>query len=104
MILPDLNLLIHAYNSASPQHDKAKKWWEGLLNGRSPVGLTWVAMNGFIRITTHPRALSHPLEPKNACASRAAFHRLRFQSLPRTQLAEPVDIEVIVAPSRKTVR
>ena len=32
MIVPDVNLLIHAYNSESPVHDAAREWWEGLLN------------------------------------------------------------------------
>ena len=33
MILPDINLLIHAYNSDSPLHRSAKAWWERELNG-----------------------------------------------------------------------
>jgi hypothetical protein len=33
MIVPDLNLLLHAYNRDSSVHDRARTWWEGLLNG-----------------------------------------------------------------------
>jgi len=29
MILPDLNLLLYAYNPHMPQHDAARRWWEG---------------------------------------------------------------------------
>jgi toxin-antitoxin system PIN domain toxin len=62
MIIPDINLLIYAHNDQAPQHGKAKAWWEGLLNGRTPVGLPWISISGFIRLMTHPRVLSHPLD------------------------------------------
>ena len=39
MIVPDVNLLIHAYNSESRVHAAARAWWEGLLNVTQPVGL-----------------------------------------------------------------
>ena len=67
MIVPDINLLVHAYNSESPVHVQARAWWEGLLNGTRPVGLAWVAILGFVRITTHRQILSSPLTPKAAC-------------------------------------
>lgn len=31
MIIPDVNLLIYAYNDRTPQHAQAKDGWEGLL-------------------------------------------------------------------------
>ena len=52
MIVPDLNLLLHAYNSESPVHSAARGLWEGLLNGTRQVGLAWVAILGFIQIAT----------------------------------------------------
>ena len=39
MILPELNLLVHAFNEASPIHSQARAWWESLMNGDRPVGL-----------------------------------------------------------------
>lgn len=68
MILPDLNLLLHAYNRASPSHDAARRWWEGLLNSTQPVGLAWVTVLGFIRVTTHRHVLANPLPVADACA------------------------------------
>jgi toxin-antitoxin system PIN domain toxin len=62
MIIPDINLLIYAYNEQAPQHPQAKAWWEALLNGKRPVGLPWISISGFIRLMTHPRVLSHPLD------------------------------------------
>ena len=67
MILPDVNLLVHAYNSQSRVHDKAVAWWEELLNGTQAVGLAWVALLGFIRITTHRQILARPLPATTAC-------------------------------------
>jgi toxin-antitoxin system PIN domain toxin len=67
VIIPDVNLLVHAYNSESPVHRAAREWWEGLLNGARPVGLVWVAMLGFIRISTHRQILLRPLPVGAAC-------------------------------------
>lgn len=73
MILPDVNLLIHAYNSDSPVHAKARAWWEGLLSGTRPVGLAWVAILGFIRIGTHREILNNPLPVAVATAHARAW-------------------------------
>ena len=67
MILPDLNLLIHAYNLESPVHTRARAWWEDLLNGQRPVGLAWVGILGFIRVTTSRQVLAHPFLASQAC-------------------------------------
>ena len=68
MIVPDVNLLVHAYNSESRVHRAARAWWEGLLNGTQPVGLSWVTVLGFIRLTTHRQILANPLTVSAACA------------------------------------
>jgi toxin-antitoxin system PIN domain toxin len=67
MILPDLNLLVHAYNRESPVHTSAKGWWEDLMNGSRPVGLAWVVILGFLRITTHRQILARPLPVRESC-------------------------------------
>lgn len=68
MIIPDLNLLLYAYNSDAPHHGRARAWWEGLLNGREPVGLPWVVSLGFIRLMTNPAVLLTPVPPASALA------------------------------------
>ena len=55
MILPDLNLLLYAYNSYTDQYDKSKDWWETVLNGRELIGLPHEVMLGFVRIATNPK-------------------------------------------------
>ena len=66
MIVPDLNLLVYAYNSDAPHHEKARAWWERLLNGRDPVGVPWAVILGFVRLMTHPSVLVAPLAPSQA--------------------------------------
>jgi toxin-antitoxin system PIN domain toxin len=73
VILPDINLLVHAYNSRSPVHDRARGWWEGLLNTTQPVGLSWAGMLGFIRISTHRQILANPLPVASACSHVRAW-------------------------------
>jgi toxin-antitoxin system PIN domain toxin len=68
LIVPDVNLLIHAYNSESPAHARAVRWWEDLLNGARPVGLAWATLLGFIRISTHRQILTNPLTVRSATA------------------------------------
>ena len=68
MIVPDINLLIHAYNADSRVHARARAWWEATLSDPAPVGLPWATMLGFVRIATHPRVLDNPLPADAACA------------------------------------
>ena len=66
MILPDVNLLIYAYNSDSPFHDGARRWWEAALEGTEPVGLAWITIMAYVRITTHDRVFQTPLPLKTS--------------------------------------
>lgn len=73
MIVPDVNLLIHAYNTRSPSHSAARRWWGELLGSTRPVGMAWVAMLGFIRISTHRHILGDPLAVATACGHVRAW-------------------------------
>ena len=73
MILPDINLLVHAYNTRSPDYATARGWWEELLNGTRQVGLAWVAILGFIRLTTQRQLLPNPLPAPVACGHVRAW-------------------------------
>jgi toxin-antitoxin system PIN domain toxin len=84
MIVPDINLLVYAHNARSPQHRKARAWWEDCLNGTQPVGLSWVSMSGFLRLMTHPRVLARPME------TTAAVDRVReWLDQPVVQVIHP---------------
>ncbi|RBP10636.1 hypothetical protein DFR50_118123 [Roseiarcus fermentans] len=68
MILPDVNLLIHAHNVDSAVHERARRWWDSCLAGNEGVGLAWVVMLGFIRIVTNRRIFERPLAVTDATA------------------------------------
>lgn len=66
MILIDANLLIYAVNLDAPSHDRARTWLEQTLSAGEGVGLPWMCLLAFLRITTRPGILSHPLAVEQA--------------------------------------
>jgi toxin-antitoxin system PIN domain toxin len=68
MIVPDVNLLLYAVMTGFPQHARARRWWEDLLNGDGEVGLAAPALFGFIRVATNPRVFTKPLAVEDAIA------------------------------------
>ncbi|MEK6372866.1 MAG: type II toxin-antitoxin system VapC family toxin [Acidobacteriota bacterium] len=68
MIIPDINLLVYAYNSDAPDHRKARLWWEDALSAQRVVGLSWIVLLGFIRIMSSRRILTAPLTMAEAGA------------------------------------
>jgi toxin-antitoxin system PIN domain toxin len=61
VILIDANLLIYAIDSDSPHHKRARSWLERVLSGADPVGLPWIVVLAFIRITTRDGIMRRPL-------------------------------------------
>jgi toxin-antitoxin system PIN domain toxin len=61
VILVDANLLVYALDSASPHHARARPWLERTLSGAAPVGLPWIVILAFIRLTTRPGIMRRPL-------------------------------------------
>ncbi len=68
MILPDLNLLIYAYNLGAPNHAAFRAWWEGVMNRQEPVGLPLAIATGFIRLMTNPKVIQPPMPLAEAVA------------------------------------
>ena len=68
MILPDLNLLVHAHNTQFPQHQQARAWWEERLRGPEGVALAWAVLLGFLRLMTNRHVLENPFAPAEALA------------------------------------
>ncbi len=68
MIIPDINLLVYAYDSTSVWHERAVKWWEACLAGSAPVGIAWVVALGFIRLWTNSRVFANPMPVARATA------------------------------------
>lgn len=66
MILVDSNLLLYAHNSAAEEHQKAKRWLEGVFSGHEPVALSWFVILAFLRLTTNRKVFPHPLSRAEA--------------------------------------
>jgi toxin-antitoxin system PIN domain toxin len=86
VILPDVNLLVHAYNADSPGHERARAWWESAMNGSAPVALVWAVILGFLRIATHRMVLDRPM-PVEA----AVRHVRSWIARPQVTLLHPGD-------------
>ena len=68
MILLDVNLLLYAYDAAAQEHTRAVHWLERTLSGSQSIALTWHTILSFLRISTAPKMISHPLELGSAVA------------------------------------
>ncbi len=68
MIVPDVNLLIYAYDTTSPHHAAAVSWLEKGMKGGEEIGLATVVIFGFVRISTSSRVFRNPLTVAEATA------------------------------------
>ena len=66
MILVDVNLLLHAYNPRSADHDRSRVWLESIFSGSELVRLPWFIVWAFLRISTNSRVFAHPLSMAEA--------------------------------------
>jgi hypothetical protein len=66
MRLVDLNVLLYCVNRELPYHAAVRRWWEAALSGDEPIGLPWIMLLGFLRVSTNPRAFAAPLSPTQA--------------------------------------
>ena len=66
MIVPDVNLLLYAHLTAFPDHERARVWWKELLDGSKSVGVSPIAIFGFVRISTNRRMVRQPLAVETA--------------------------------------
>lgn len=66
MKIVDANVLLYAVNSASAHHGPSKRWLDGALSGGDTVGLAWVPLLAFVRLTTKEGLFPSPLRPAEA--------------------------------------
>jgi toxin-antitoxin system PIN domain toxin len=68
MILVDANILIYAIDRSAPHHARARRWLEATLSGDTRVGLPWIVILAFLRLTTRSGVVRNPLLPDQALA------------------------------------
>jgi hypothetical protein len=62
----DLNVLLYAVNEDAFHHKPVLRWWERALSGDEPVGLAWIVLLGFLRLSTNPAVFRRPLDVEAA--------------------------------------
>ena len=60
-ILLDANLLLWAHHAQFPQHAVALAWWRETMSTTPLVAIPWATVLAFLRISTHPSALTRPI-------------------------------------------
>ncbi|MFO1466613.1 MAG: type II toxin-antitoxin system VapC family toxin [Steroidobacteraceae bacterium] len=91
MILPDVNLLLYAVNSASEQHRAAGRALKDGFAAPRGVGFAWVALLAFLRLSTRRGIFPAPLSIEDAL--RVVEHWL---SQPNAQLVQESDAHLQV--------
>jgi toxin-antitoxin system PIN domain toxin len=73
VILLDVNVLVHAFHEASPEHAAYRAWLEATVEEDEPFGLSEDVLSGFVRVATHPRVFDPPAPVGEALAFAAAL-------------------------------
>lgn len=66
MVIVDANVLVYATNTDARQHDEARPWLDRALGGAETVGLAWVVLLAYVRLTTNPAIFSNPMTADDA--------------------------------------
>ena len=66
MKLPDTNVLVNSVNEFSPFKKRATHWLEKAFDHEAGVGFAWLALIGFVRVSTQCGVLKTPLSSANA--------------------------------------
>lgn len=84
MIIPDVNILLYAFDEALPHHEDYASWLTRLATGPAPFGLSELVAFGFVRIVTNPKIMAAPASSDQALAFLA-----EFQARPNCQMLRP---------------
>jgi toxin-antitoxin system PIN domain toxin len=72
----DVNVLLHASDSASPAHATARRFLGEAAAGGDLFCLGWPTVMSYLRMATHPRLFGAPLAPAEALANIQGLARL----------------------------
>jgi toxin-antitoxin system PIN domain toxin len=64
--LVDANLLVYAFASSMPQHERVRTWLDGVLSDIPRVGLPWPSLLAFVRLVSNPRVFERPVSIADA--------------------------------------
>lgn len=71
MTILDVNVLLYASETGSPHHRAAASWLRELFGAEDAIGLAWITLWAFLRLSTNPRVWPTPMP------ALAAFEHIR---------------------------
>ena len=84
MIILDANILLYTYDAGAEHHSATRRWLDKALSGTEPVGMPWLSLWAFIRISTNAHLV------RNSVPRREAFAFVRLVTgHPGVVIAEP---------------
>lgn len=60
MMLPDVDILVHAFRQDSAYHSTCKTFLETMVNGDARYGMALQVLSGMARVVTHPKVFVIP--------------------------------------------
>lgn len=75
MIVPDVNVLVHAFKREAEHHDRYAAWLQERVNSDEDLGLLDSVLTGVARVVTHPRVFAMPAPMVDALAFVDALRR-----------------------------
>jgi toxin-antitoxin system PIN domain toxin len=61
LTIVDVNLLLYASEMDSPHQHAAASWLKELFAGNDTIGLPWITLWAFVRLSTNPRVWPTPM-------------------------------------------
>jgi uncharacterized protein len=68
MYLVDVNILVYAYVTETPDNYRYAEWLENLLSANNKFGMSELVLSGFLRIVTNPKIYDPPSSLEEALA------------------------------------
>lgn len=66
MKLVDTNVLLYAVNTDARHHERSRYWLDAALSGEATVAFAWIALIGFVRLSTKTGMFPKPLTSNQA--------------------------------------
>jgi hypothetical protein len=83
MIFVDVNLLLYAVDERSARNRAAHRWLESVLSGDETLGLPWMVLLAFLRLSTKPGLFARPLSIEQAIDVMDAWLEMPMVSVPQ---------------------
>jgi toxin-antitoxin system PIN domain toxin len=68
VILCDVNILVYAYRTEAPEHERYVGWLREAIASEQAYGVSELVLSRFLRIVTHPRGMTTPAPIESALA------------------------------------